>query len=117
MITGRAIDPDDECSLMAAAKVMINEGVKHVVITLGSKGCFFTDGDSGKILPALPSNIVNGNGAGDALMAGMAAASCRGYGLEDQVRLGMAAAAFTIETPGTNDPLLNFEAAAERANI
>jgi sugar/nucleoside kinase (ribokinase family) len=102
---------------MSAAQVMLDAGVKNVVITLGSKGCFYTDGEVKQIVKPLPSNMVNGNGAGDALLSGLATGFCRGYSLADSVMLGMASASITLETRLTNNPSLSFEAALERAQI
>ena len=116
-LTGRSIDPEDPASLSAAACVLLREGVQQVVITLGAKGCFFTDGSRARILPAFPARMVNGNGAGDALISGLAAGFCNGFSLEDSVLLGMAAAGITLETPLTNSPDLSFEAAQRRAMI
>ena len=117
ILTDRKIDPDDMDSLDAAAKAMLEAGVKNVVITLGSKGCYFTDGSVKQLVKPLPSNMVNGNGAGDALLSGLATGFCKGYSLADSVMLGMASASITLETRLTNNPSLSFEAAYERAQI
>lgn len=114
VLSGRAIDPADPASLMAAAEKLLRAGVKQVIITLGAKGCFFTDGSIARTLPSLPVNMVNGNGAGDALLSGFATGFCRGLSLEESVLLGMAAAGITLETPLTNSPALNYDAAWQR---
>lgn len=117
VLTGRRIDADDADSLRAAADALLAAGVQQVIITLGAKGCFFTDGTVARTLPALPTRMVNGNGAGDALLAGFAAGFSRGLPLEESVRLGMAAASITLETTLTNNPELSFEAMARRAAL
>lgn len=116
-LTGMPIDPQDHRSLMAAADKLLNAGVRQVIITLGAGGCFFSDGREARTLPALPVHMVNGNGAGDALLSGFATGFCRGMGLEASVRLGMAAACITLETTLTNNPDLCLEAACRRANV
>ena len=116
-LTDRSIDPEDPASLSAAACVLLREGVQQVVITLGAKGCFFTDGHRARILPAFPARMVNGNGAGDALISGLAAGFCKGFSLEDSVLLGMAAASIALETPLTNSPDLSYKEAQRRMMI
>lgn len=115
VLTERHIDPEDVDSLSAAADALLAEGVRQVIITLGARGCFFTDGRVRGVLPALPVRMVNGNGAGDALLSGFAAGYCRGLGLEASVRLGMAAASITLETALTNNPDLSYAAMRDRA--
>ncbi|MBO4461969.1 MAG: bifunctional hydroxymethylpyrimidine kinase/phosphomethylpyrimidine kinase [Lachnospiraceae bacterium] len=116
-LTGMKINPDSVKSLEAAADKLMAEGVKQVVITLGSKGVYYKSSDGQALLPPVKAKMVNTTGAGDALFAGIAAGYCRGMSLEDSVRLGMAAAAITIETTETNNKELDIESAISRAKI
>ena len=117
ILTGLSINPDSRDSLAKAAKALLDMGVKHVVITLGSKGCFISDGKTRKIIRPFPAEMVNVNGAGDALMSGLAAGFDKGFSFEESALLGMAAAGMTLETPETNNPALNLEAAMARAGL
>ena len=117
VLSGRSIDPSDAGSLEEAAEAMLGSGVRNVIITLGPGGCFYTDGKIKGLTGAFPSDMVNGNGAGDALMAGLACGYVRGLTFERSVMLGMGAAAITVETSATNNPFLTFEAAAARAGL
>ncbi len=54
-------------------------------------------------IPALKGQVVNAAGAGDAVLAGLAAALDRGQPVEEGLRLGFAAAAAVVLTPGTAD--------------
>lgn len=117
ILTGQSIDPASSDSLKRAADILLEAGVKHVIITLGSDGAFFSDGSLHKKISPLPSRMINGNGAGDALLSGVATGFARGMTFEDSVRLGMAAASITLETAQTNNPKLCFEAAKKRAKI
>ena len=53
-----------------------------------------------RILP-LKVPVVNAAGAGDAVLAGLAASIVRGQPLEDGLRLGFAAATAVVTTEGT----------------
>ncbi len=117
ILTDMSIDPNSEDSLKAAADALLKAGIKHIIITLGSDGAYFSDGTIYKKVSPLPSKMINGNGAGDALLSGLATGFAKGLSFEDSVSLGMAAASITLETAQTNNPKLCFEAAKKRAKI
>jgi len=57
--------------------------------------------------PALPAEVADVNGAGDALLAGFAAALYRGAAEERALEEGLAAAAITVASPATVAPGLS----------
>ena len=117
ILTDMSLDADNTDSLKKAADRLMDRGIKKVVITLGSKGCFFADDKISKKISPLKSKMVNGNGAGDALLSGLATGFVKGMTFEDSVMLGMASASITLETTQTNNPVLCFELAKKRAKI
>jgi ribokinase len=57
--------------LEKAGKIFLNKGVKLLVITLGTKGCYVTDGKTSKFIAShQPKKVVDTTGAGDAFAAG-----------------------------------------------
>ena len=114
ILSGRSIDPDDPDSLRAASDRLLCEGVKKVVITLSAGGAYFADRDTAGRLFPFPADMVNSNGAGDALTAGLVTGYAEHMSFEDAMKLGMAAACITLETAGTNNPALSLEYALER---
>ena len=52
---------------------------------------------------ALRVKVVNTAGAGDGILAGLAAAMHQGKPIEEGIRLGIAAASAVLLTPGTAD--------------
>lgn len=50
---------------------ILKRGVKAVAVTLGEKGCYFTDGDVEGYLPGVTARLVDSTGAGDAFTAAM----------------------------------------------
>jgi ribokinase len=69
-----------------------------VVLTLGREGArVLPDGPQ---LPAFAARAVDTTGAGDALIGGLAAGLAEGLPLAAALRLGMAAAAVSVERPG-----------------
>jgi 1-phosphofructokinase family hexose kinase len=73
------------------------------VITLGREGGLAVLPGRAYRIPALKVQVVNAAGAGDAVLAGLAAALDRGQPVEEGLRLGFAAAAAVVLTPGTAD--------------
>jgi 1-phosphofructokinase len=73
------------------------------VITLGKEGALAVMADKAYRIPVLDIPVVSTAGAGDAVLAGMAAALSRGKPIEDGLRLGFAAAAAVCLTPATAD--------------
>ena len=117
VLSDMKINPDNIKSLSAAADKLMEEGVKQVVITMGSKGVYYKSADKEELLPPYKAKMVNTTGAGDALFAGIVTGYCKNLTLTDSVKLGMAAAAITIETTETNNKELSYELALSRANV
>lgn len=74
-----------------------------LVITLGKEGALAVLPDRAYRIPVLQIPVVSTAGAGDAVLAGLAAALSEGKPVEDGLRLGFAAAAAVCLTPATAD--------------
>ncbi|MCR5373848.1 MAG: bifunctional hydroxymethylpyrimidine kinase/phosphomethylpyrimidine kinase [Lachnospiraceae bacterium] len=116
-LTGMTIDIDDSKTVAAAADKLLDAGVKQVIITMGNRGVYYKSAEEEGLLQPVKAKLVNTTGAGDALFAGIATGYCKGLTLTDSVKLGMAAAAVTIETTETNNKELSYEVAINRAKI
>lgn len=68
---------------------------EKVIVTKGSNGVSFRDGDKEVNLPALRMTVVDTTGAGDAFNGGFAVAIGRGLSLSDACRYGNATAALS----------------------
>ncbi len=96
-------------------EALLQKGVKHVVITAGDKGAYCCDREGEAVLPALKGKQVNGNGCGDALMAGLVTGFVKDLPFQESVCIGMAAAVCTLETEKTNNDSMTLEMVMERA--
>lgn len=83
------------------ADKMLTMGAKRVVITLGSKGVYYTDMDVNKRFPPLACKAIDPTGAGDAFAAGM----IHGYlwdkgDIDTMIMFGQATACCVVERTG-----------------
>lgn len=73
------------------------------IITLGGEGGLAVLPDRAYRIPPISVEVVSPAGAGDAVLAGMAASFERGQTLEEGLRLGFASATAVLLQPGTAD--------------
>jgi ribokinase len=96
------IDVVDELSAQKAANFLHEKGVKIVIITLGEKGVYLSDGTShGKLIEGFSVKTVDTTGAGDAFNGGFAHALSSGMPVEEAVQFGQAVAALSVTKTGT----------------
>ncbi|SBS73502.1 putative phosphofructokinase PfkB [uncultured Mycobacterium sp.] len=91
-----------ESEQIAAARQLIDRGcARCIVVSLGAQGALLVTPDSVHRFAAVPVPTGSGVGAGDAMVAGIAVGLTRGWPLTKAVRLGIAAGAAKLLTPGT----------------
>lgn len=86
----------DEKTLDQASRVLIEKGLKQVIISMGSRGCYYRD-DQGLVLKCCLrplEQMENATGAGDAFMAGVI--HCRLAGISGMPMLEFASAASAV---------------------
>lgn len=79
-----------------AAQALLNLGVAHVYITLGSEGVYCRNTAEEWLFPALPGEIVNTTGAGDAFLAGVVYGNAKGIAFPQTAQYGLMAARATL---------------------
>ncbi|HRL11195.1 MAG TPA: hexose kinase [Aggregatilineales bacterium] len=98
-LVGRPINTRDD-AYHAGRQIYAQYGTCPV-ITMGSAGGLAVLPDRAYYIPPLDIRVVGASGAGDAVLAGLAAAVNRGQPIEEGLRLGFAAAAAVCLTEGT----------------
>lgn len=80
-----------------------------MVITMGEKGSVWFDRESGKsgICPAIPTQVVDSTGAGDAFLSGTVMGLTKSLPLGDAVRIGTRMASATIATDESSCPKID----------
>lgn len=92
-----------------AAQCLVGSGVEIAIVTLGPEGLVYASrGESGWV-PAIEPDVVDFTGAGDALTAAVVFGLLNEVPLDEAVRLGVAAATLTIQSPHTVRPDLSQE--------
>lgn len=79
----------------------VSEGVKKypnkLLVTLGSKGVLYHDGEREVLVPAYRVKPIDTTGAGDTFNGAFAAAIVKGMSIEDSVKFGNLAASLSIQ--------------------
>lgn len=82
-----------------AAQKLLDLGVEHVYITLSGEGVYCRTAAEEWLFPALPGEIVNTNGAGDAFLAGVIFAHAKGIAFPQTAQYGLMAARAALMSP------------------
>lgn len=91
----------EPAAVREAHAVLRGRGAKAVVTTLGGAGVIVTDTDgTTTALPAIPADVVDTTGAGDAFTGVFAARLAAGDSLLAAARLGIAAGSLAVRTAG-----------------
>ena len=91
-----------------AAQTLLDMGVAHVYITLSGEGAYCRNAAQEWLFPALPGEIVNTTGAGDAFLAGVVYAYTKGIDFPQTAQYGlMAARATLMSTKAVNPDIAN----------
>ena len=91
-------------SYAEAAQKLIDLGVAHVYITLSAEGVYCRNAAEERLFPALPGEIVNTTGAGDAFLAGVVYAHAKGIDFPQTAQYGLMAARATLMSPKAVNP-------------
>ncbi|MCF7816770.1 MAG: ribokinase [Kiritimatiellales bacterium] len=97
------------------AKVMLDTGVKNLIVTLGSNGaaCFSREGQISVPAPGVP--VVDTVGAGDCFVGVFAAALYKGFDIEQSLVYAVSAASLSVGKAGAQASYGDWDAIQELA--
>ncbi len=90
----------DKKSALQAARAIYKMGVKHVIITLGSRGALVYSRGLHAEIPAIPVEAVDTTAAGDVFNGALTVALSEGRELSDAIRFANKAAALSVTRAG-----------------
>lgn len=99
----------DRESALEAARKLVMIGAYIAVVTLGDQGLAYADGSGGGFIRAIHTHVVDATGAGDALTGAVIFGLLNDVPLDEAMRLGVTAAALTLQSPETVLPNLSQE--------
>ncbi|MBL8062503.1 MAG: ribokinase [Anaerolineales bacterium] len=103
LLAGLPVNDVDSAEL--AAKEILKQGVKTVIVTLGSKGALLVNASQTTQVDTYKVNVVDTTAAGDAFIGGFASAMLSGKSLSDSVRYGCACGALATTKFGAQPSL------------
>jgi len=99
---------------LAAARKLLQLGVKRVFLSMGSEGMLAATEEESHLKSNLPGTMVNTTGCGDACMAALVWAWLEDKSNEESALAGLAAGAIAMESAQTINPAMSAEALAAR---
>ncbi len=104
-LAGMSIESLDDCA--KACRIIRERGVRHVVVTLGEEGVFYSSETVEEHMLPYETEVVDVTGAGDAFASGLLFGIVNGETFPQACRLGLAAATLTLQTEHSVSPLLH----------
>lgn len=99
-----------ECGYEAMAEALHRRGAATVVVTLGSKGAYCSDGTVGFFVPSFKVKAVDAVGAGDTFCGALAVAYCRNGRVDaGGLTFATAAAAISVTKSGAQPSIPTYE--------
>ena len=87
-----------ESEAKTAAKKLVSNGIQEVFVTMGADGVVYASGTETIHVPAVPAQVVNVMGAGDAFIAGIVYAKALGFNGIKSIPFGLQAAKTALES-------------------
>jgi len=98
------VDVRNDDGLKRAADILLNKGVKNIIVSLGEEGLFLANSEKMERKAAFACKEVNTTGCGDSLIAAVSYATSIGKDLYSAADYGLAAASICIEHDGAISP-------------
>ena len=99
ILTDMKVETEDDAQ--KAAQILLNKGVKSVVITMGKNGVFVMTLDRKEFIPSMKVKAIDTTGAGDAFNGGFVTALSEGKDIFEAARFGNIVGALSVTKVGT----------------
>jgi ribokinase len=106
-LVGFAVEGEE--AARRAASELLRRGVRQVVIKMGARGAYWTDGEQSQFFPAYQVKAVDTTAAGDAFNGALASALDEGQPIQAALQRAMAAGALSTTRPGAQPSMAGRE--------
>jgi len=103
------VNPTDDESCQAAGCVLLDKGVRNVVITLGDRGSYWATPAGGKHFPAPAVKAIDTTAAGDAFSGALAWFLAEGRDFGNAISLANCVGALSTTKPGAQSSMPDLE--------
>lgn len=103
MLTGIKINNDSDIAL--AAEKLSKKGVKNVIITLGSKGCFVREGNNSYSVDSFKVKAVDSTAAGDTFNGALCVGIAENMELKQAVKMASQASSIAVTRMGAQSSI------------
>lgn len=95
----------DEKSVINAARLLTDKGVKNVIVSLGDKGCYLIDKDNYKFFSSKKVKAVDTTAAGDSFIASIALELSNGKTLEESINFASKVSSIVVTKKGAQNSI------------
>lgn len=107
ILTGFKMETKEE--LAQGARVMIEKGVKNVIVTLGGEGCLLVTDEKEEFFPSYKVKAIDTTAAGDSFTAAFALALSQGADYKEAIRLGQKVSSIAVTRKGAQTSIPSME--------
>lgn len=103
VLSGHRTDTIED--IRAAGQIMLNKGVKELIVTLGSRGCLYMNNQMSKKFDAYKVKAVDTTAAGDAFNGALAVYLSEGKTIDEAIDFAMKVGAMSVTRHGAQPSL------------
>ena len=92
--------PEIKGSIKDRCHYLLNEGVKHIIVTLGSKGSFYIDNEKSFYVASHKVDAVDTTGAGDSFCGALVTALAEGIEIKEAMEFASKVSSITVTRKG-----------------
>lgn len=107
ILTGLKMETRDE--IVQGARMMIEKGVKNVIVTLGGDGCLFVTKETEEFFPSHKVKAIDTTAAGDSFTAAFALSLSQGKEYKEAVELGQKVSSIVVTKKGAQTSIPTME--------
>ncbi len=94
-----------ESDILAGARVLMDKGVKELIVTMGDKGSLYVNDKENNVYSAHKVDPIDTTAAGDSFTGGIAVALSEGKSMEEAIKFATKVGALTVTKQGAQSSL------------